>query len=162
MNSFFPDGIKAWNNIIVHFPNFPSLNILKGHILSLNRPVKKTIFDIHDPIGLRYLFYLRVGLSLWRTHKNCHGFQDTPSGTCSCDQGVEDTNHFLFSCPLFVNHRATLMDGVTAILQRCNLLNLVNRLHLYLYDHRIIGFNDNRQIIFSTIKFIKETQRFSA
>ena len=28
MNSFFPDGIKAWNNVIGHFPNIPSLNIL--------------------------------------------------------------------------------------------------------------------------------------
>ena len=53
MNTFFPDGIKAWNNVLGHFPNIPSINILKGHILSLIRPVKRSIFNIHDPIGLR-------------------------------------------------------------------------------------------------------------
>ena len=52
-----------------HFPNIPSINILKGHILTLIRPVKGSIFNIHDPIGLRYLFYLRVGLSPLRSHK---------------------------------------------------------------------------------------------
>ena len=41
MNSFFSDGIKAWNNVIGHFPNIPSHNILKDHILSLIRPEKK-------------------------------------------------------------------------------------------------------------------------
>ena len=29
VNSFFPGGIKAWNNVIGHFPNIPSVNILK-------------------------------------------------------------------------------------------------------------------------------------
>ena len=100
MKSFFPDGIKAWNNVIGHFPNIPSNNIFKGHILSLIRPVKRSIFNIHDPIGLRYLFYLRVGLSPLRSHKNRHGFADTLSDKCVCNHGIENTNHFLFSCPL--------------------------------------------------------------
>ena len=49
MNSFFPDGIKAWNNVIVHFSSNPSINTLKSHILSFIRPEKKSIFNIHDP-----------------------------------------------------------------------------------------------------------------
>ena len=51
MYSFFPDGIKAWNNVVEHFPNISSINILKGHILSLLRP--EMFFNIHDPIGLQ-------------------------------------------------------------------------------------------------------------
>ena len=74
MNSFFSDGIKACNKVIVNFPNMPPINILKSHILSLIRPEKKSIFNIHDPLGLRYLFHLRVGLSPLRSHKNRHGF----------------------------------------------------------------------------------------
>ena len=46
MNSFFPDGIKAWNNVIVHFPNIPSINTLKSHILSFIRP-EKNLFSIY-------------------------------------------------------------------------------------------------------------------
>ena len=55
MNSFFPDAIISRNNIITHFDNIPSINILKDHIISLIRPKKKNIFGIHEPSGLRYL-----------------------------------------------------------------------------------------------------------
>ena len=142
MNSFFPDGIKAWNNVIGHFPNIPSINILKGHILSLICPVKRSIFNIHDPIGLRYLFYLRVGLSPLRSHKNRHGFVDTLSDKCLCNHGIEDTNHFLFFCSFFTIERAT-RASVVKILQKYNLNTLINNLRLYLYGHRTINFADN-------------------
>ena len=161
-NSFFPDGINSWNIVITHFPNIPSIGTLKGHILSLIRPVKKSIFNIHDPIGIRYLFQLRVGLSSLKSHKNRHNFIDTPSGNCICNNGIEDTNHFLFSCPLYIAQRVTLVASVTVILLKYNLDNLVNHSQLYLYGHRIINFADNRQIILSIIKFVKETQCFPA
>ena len=161
MNSFFPDGIKAWNKVIVHFPNLPSINILKSHILSLIRPEKKSIFNIHDPLGLRYLFHLRVGLSPLRSHKNRHGFAETPLDICLCNHGVEDINQFLSLCPLYATQGATLIASVSAIVQKYNLEILINQSHLYLYGHRIIVFADNKQIILSTINFIKETRRFS-
>ena len=62
MNSFLSDSITSWNNGITHFNDVPSIVILKEHITSLIRPLKKSIFGIHDPLGLRYLFQLRVGL----------------------------------------------------------------------------------------------------
>ena len=34
MNSFFPDAITSWNNVITHFGDIPSYNVLKNHILS--------------------------------------------------------------------------------------------------------------------------------
>ena len=45
---FFPDAITSWNNIIIHFDNIPSINILKDHILSLIRPKEKNIFGIRN------------------------------------------------------------------------------------------------------------------
>ena len=138
----------------------PSINILKNHILSLIRPEKKSIFNIHDPAGLRYLFYLRLGLSPLRCHKNNHGFLDTPLANCLCNTGIEDTNHFLFVCPLFDVQRVILVTRVTDILQKYNLVNLANDCKLYLYGQRTIDFADNRIILLSTINFIKETWRF--
>ena len=59
MNSFFPDGINSWNNVIEHFKNIPTIDDLKNHILYLIRPPKKSIFGIHDPLaGLGFLFQL--------------------------------------------------------------------------------------------------------
>ena len=159
-NSFFHDGIKAWNTIITFFPNIPSINILKRHILSLIRPEKKSIFNIHDLPGLRYLLYLRLGLSPLRCHKYNHGFLDTPLPNCLCHRGIEDTNHFLFVCPLFDVPRIILVTRVTEILQKYNLVNLANDSKLYLYGQRNIDFADNKIILLSTINFIKEARWF--
>ena len=153
MNSFFPDAIISWNNIITHFDNIPSINILKDHILSMIRPEKKNIFGINDP------FQLRVGLSSLRYHKKCHNFIDSPSDICLCSEGIEDINHFLFLCPLFTAQRATLASSVIQILQKYNLNHLGNQSNLYLYGHQTVNFADNRKILLSTIKFIKETRR---
>ena len=161
MSSFFPDAINSWNNVITHFDNIPSIKILKDHILSLIRPKKRSIFGIHDPLGLWYLFQLRVGISSLRYHKKSHNFIDTPSNVCPCGHGIEDTNHFLFSCPFHDSQRATLLTSVIEILQKYNLNLLGNQSDLYLYGYRTINFADNRQILLSTINYIKETRRFS-
>ena len=47
MNSFFPDAIISWNNVITHFDNIPSIIILKDYILSLIRPKKKKTFLVY-------------------------------------------------------------------------------------------------------------------
>ena len=108
MNSFFPDAVASWNICIKHFDDVPSFDILKKHINTFFRPKTKNIFGIHDPSGLRYLFQLRVSLSPLRSHKFRHNFADTLSEICRCNQGIEDTNHFLFSCPDYATPRATL------------------------------------------------------
>ena len=101
MNSFFPDAIASWNIFmeIFKYKEFPTIGTLKNDILSLIRPVSKGFCKIFDPVGLRYLFQLRVRLSPLRGHKWRHNFTYTPSGICHCNQGIEDTSHFLFSCP---------------------------------------------------------------
>ena len=91
-NSFFPDAIASWNIFIKHFDDYPSFQILKVHINTYLRPKTKSIFGIHDPVGL--LFQLRVSLSPLGSHKWRHNFIDTPSEMCRCNQGNEDTNHF--------------------------------------------------------------------
>ena len=122
---------------------------------------KKSIFGIHDSLGVGYLFQLRVGLCSLRYYKKRHNFVDTPSNECTCTYGIEDTNHFLFLCPFYDIQRATLVTRVIEVLHKYNLDHLRNQSSLYLYGHRTINLTDNRNILLSTIKLIKETRRFS-
>ena len=138
----------------------PLLKSLKKHN-TLFRPKNKSIFGIHDTVGIRYLFQLRVSLSPLRSHKWRHNFNDTLSEMCRCNQGIEDTSHFFFSCPFFAIQRASLATSVIHILQKKNLNHLGNQSELYLYGHRSLNFSDNRNILLSTIKYIKDTCRFS-
>ena len=158
--SFFPDAISSWNTFISHFAKMPSFTSLKSYMSSFFRPNVKSIFGIHDPSGIRYLYQLRVSLSPLRSHKMLHNFDDTPSNLCHCKEGIEDTYHFLFKCPLHVTHRASLATSVIGILYKYNINHLGNLVHIYLYGHGSISHADNKAILLSTIKFIKDTKRF--
>ena len=154
MNSFFPDAIASWNLFMEMFKynDVPSICVLKKDIKARIRPESKTFFKIHDPVGLRYLFQLRVSLSPLKGHKYCHNFIDTPSGICLCTQGIEGTSHFLFSCHLYATRRVTLVSSVNEILQKFNLNYLKTLLHLYLYGNASLNNTGNKKIILSTIK----------
>ena len=161
MMSFFPDAIASWNTFITHFENMPSLIALKTHLSILFRPKKRSIFNIHDPTGTRILFQLRLGLSPLRSHKKRYKFIDTPSDLCLCNTGVEDIKHFLFKCPFYAIKRAALATTVIPILISNNLNHLANDENLYLYGNNSINNIDNKAILLATIKFLKDTNRFS-
>ena len=160
MMSFFPDATASWNTFIDHFTNIPSYSILKTHLLSFFRPPKRSIFNIHDPAGIRFLFQLRLGLSPLRSHKRRHGFVDTPSEVCLCNTDVEDTKHFLFKCPFHAMKRASLATEVVPILIKNNLNRMSEDEKLYLYGNDSMSDSDNKAILLATMKFIKETNRF--
>ena len=87
-----------WNNIDTCFQTCTALNKFKRQTLSL-RPNAKAVFCIHDPIGLRYLFFLRVNL--------------TPSEFCGCECAIEDISQFL----LYTEQRRTPSLHVFALLR---------------------------------------------
>ena len=89
---------------------------------------------IHNHLGIRNLFQLRVSLSSLRSHKRRHNFIAIPSDICHCNQNIEDASHFLFSCP-YSTQRSSLATSVSEIILKNNLSDLGNQLQLYLYGH---------------------------
>ena len=61
--SFFPDTSFSWNMLSSFIKNSPSLNIFKNRYMEFFNVSPNPIYGIHNPIGLRYLTRLRVGLS---------------------------------------------------------------------------------------------------
>ena len=155
--SFFPDAVVWWNRILPHFKEMPTLPILKKHLISLFRPKERSIFNVHDPTGTKHLYQLRLGLSQLRSHKKAHNFADTVSDRCLCGIGVEDTDHFLFKCPFYATHRASLASSVMSIIIPKNLSHLGNSTNLYLYGHHSLSDSENREITKATIQYIKNT-----
>ena len=158
LNSFFPDATKNWNNIITDFKDLPSFEDLKKHLFSLYRPVAKPIFDIHNP-HLRHIFQLRVGLSHLRQHKKCHKFADTLSDKCPCKNGVEDTPHFLITCPFYSTHRKVMFTSVETLLQKHD-LSFTNSVEVLLYGHPLLNASENGLILLATLEFITKTEQF--
>ena len=158
--SFFPDAVYRWNRIISDFEHFPTFSELKKHLFSLYRPNSRFTFGIHDPLNLRHLFQLRVGLSHLRHHKKRHNFADTPSDICLCKGSVENTSHFLLYCPFYITHREKMITLVNNVLRDRNLSVIVNT-ELLLYGHASLSNSDNQNILSATLNYIRCTNRFS-
>ena len=157
----FPDAVATWNRLIGNFDLMPSIGKFKLHILSLARPVAKSIFNIYDPIGLHFLFMLRLELSSLWIHKFNYNSADTNSYVCSCSDCVENTDHFFLKCSYFSNQRQTLLRSVNNILQKYNVYLAFDNYRFFLYGHHLLSQADNRDILHASIKFIKESKRFS-
>ena len=99
------------------------MSIFKRSILNIIRPAKKSLFGIVNPKGIRWIYQLRVGLSPLKSHKRIHNFQDTPNEFCSCLMGAETTQHFIFKCNFYTNHRHDLFQIVDQVLEANNINN---------------------------------------
>ena len=139
MNSFFPDVIKSWNNLASEFHNTISLNSFKYGLTKLIRPNAKSIFKLHDSLGIKFLYQLRVGLSPLKCHKKNHHFVDTPDDWCVCFSAPEDTQHFLLKCPLFYVQRVKLKSTVSNLLANTNYIYM-DILHSQMTQTRIFFY----------------------
>ena len=148
--------------MITDFSDLPTFEKLKNHLISLYRPEIKQTFCIHNP-HLRYIFQLRVGLSPLRYHKKRHHFIDTPSHECTCGKGVENTHHFLVTCPFFSSHRVKLFTSIEVILHRKNicLMTINDLVKLLLYGHPSLDNSENGSILLATLEYIIKTKRFT-
>ena len=64
INSFYPESVRCWNRLGHVLRDSPNLQSFKKCLLaSYTPPAPRSIFGIHDSLGIRRLFQLRVGLS---------------------------------------------------------------------------------------------------
>ena len=96
LSSFYPNCISEWNRLDPEVRHAPSVAVFKTKLLSKIRPSAKSVFSIHDPIGLSYLLQIRVGLSKLNFHKFKHNFRDIVNPICPTNDGIEDTEHIFF------------------------------------------------------------------
>ena len=66
---FFPYAISEWEKLDLQIRKANSLLSFKNALLKLGRLVPDSYFNIHNPVGLKALIRLRVGLSHLNEHK---------------------------------------------------------------------------------------------
>ena len=159
-NSYFPSTIIEWNKLDSNMRNSETLNIFKSKILKFIRPTANSIFGFHNPIGVKLLSRLLLGLSHLREHKFKHSFQDTLNPLCSCGKEVETTFHFLLSCSNYSDERLTLLSKIRNINPNIleNTSSQITR--FFLYGDKNFTASTNFTILSSTIEYILATKRF--
>ena len=158
--SFFPYTIVEWNKLDINLRNAKSFLIFRNSLLKIGRPMQNPIYDIHDPMGIKFLTRLRLGLSHLK-HKFRHNFRDCLNPLCSCSLEVESSTHFFLHCKCYNDIRKTLLDTVKEIANK-DLTNYSDEylVNLFLFGSQSYSFNENKEIIEASIKFILTSERF--
>ena len=90
-NSFFPSTLNDWYKLDETIRNSESISIFKSRLLSFIRPLKSNVYNIFDPIELKFLTRLRLGFNHLNEHRIRHNLQDYMISLCSCSLEIEDT-----------------------------------------------------------------------
>ena len=160
-NYFFPSAITKWNKLESYIRNADSFKVFKKRILEFVRPLPKSIYNIHNPLGINYLTRLRIGFSHLKEHKFRYNFQDSIDPMCSCNSGIETTAHFLLHCPNFNTQRQTLFDKIATIDANILIENENNIINILLFGKPNSEDRFNKQILNAFIAFILSTERFN-
>ena len=159
-NSFFPSIIIELNKLDPSLRRCDSYNVFKSNILKFIQPSSNSFFHCHNPIGIKYITRIRLGLSHLREHKFKHSFQDTLNPICNCGNDVESAIHFCLHCRLCSNERRTLLNSLVNIDH--TLLDNTDFSLTQILLFGITTFNAivNTKIINLTNEFVLSTKRF--
>ena len=98
--------------------NESEVNKFKTNLLSSFKPDRSDHYGIDDRVGLRYSTQVRIDLNPFRKYKLKHNFGDTSDEFCSCGDGIEDSQHYLFDCHWFLDARNTFWTTFPAWLEQ--------------------------------------------
>ena len=159
-NSSFTSTIIEWNKLDHNIRNSTSFNIFRKNILKFIRPSANSLFNCHNPKGIKFITRLRLGLSHLREHKFKHSFQDSLNLFYGCGLDIESTAHFLLHCPTYIIERRTLLSTLVNIDN--NLLDLCEPvlIRTLLFGSNSFDTDANTNVLNATIEYIISTKRF--
>ena len=97
--------ISEWNKLDLQIHKGNGLLSFQNAHLKLGWPVPNSYFNIDNPVRLKLLTRLQVGISHLNEHKFKHNFSNCINLLCSCGLEVELINYSLFSAlPLFFKY----------------------------------------------------------
>ena len=160
-NSLLPSPIIEWNKLDHNIRKSSSSNIFRKSILKFIRPSANSLFNCHNPKGIKFITRLRLGSSHLNEHKFKHSFQNSLNLFCSCGLDNESTAHFLLHCPKYITERRTLMSTIENIDN--SLLDLCEPvlIRTILFSSNSFYTDANTNVLNATIEYIFSTKRFN-
>ena len=150
--------IIEWNKLDARLRKCDSFNVFKKEIVKFIPLSSNSFYNCHNPIGIKKITRIRLGLSHLREHKFKHSFQDSINRICNCGNDLESAIHFFLHCPLYSNECCTLVNSLSKIDHK--LLDSTDTLwvkYCYLETHLLLQIII---IISSTIDFVLSSKRF--
>ena len=114
-HSFYPNSLSEWSQLAPEIQNSKSIAAFKSKLLPFIRPSKRSMFNVNDPEGVKYVTRLRLCFSHLNEHKFRHGFLDNLNSLCNCSLEFEDNEHFFLRYFNFENARRSLFISISSI-----------------------------------------------
>ena len=159
--SFFPSTQSEWNKLDLKTRQSKTLLTFRNALIKIGRPIPKPIYNVHNPVRLKLLTRLRLGLSHLNQHKFNHNFQDCLNPLCSCSLKLESVCHFFLHCHYYSSIRSTLLNELQST--DINLLNQEDNtvVEVLLYGRIKFNNNQNFRLLSSSIDYILKSERYS-
>ena len=147
-SSFLPSTISEWNKLPHAIRSSDSVLSFKR---SLNPKIKITPNFYYG--GMRELSIQHARLRMHCSSLNEHLFSKNivESPNCACGE-IEDSYHYIFTCPLYHRQRSLLFDAI----------NHITRLDLntLLFGNNALSEDENHELFYHVQTFISKTKRF--
>ena len=144
------------NNFLFSSRRGQSFLSFKNSFLKIGRPTAKPTYNIPNPIGLKFLIRLRLGLSHFNEHKFKHNSQDCVNPLCWCSLEIETLSHFFLHCHHFTNICATLLDDLQSVDRNIPSFSNNELVNLLLYGSPNFQLNQSNKIL--TLNWIRVTR----
>ena len=154
--SFCPSTLNGWLNLDPNMKSAESFSLFKSRLLPFIQPVQRSIYNIFDPKGLKFLSRLRLGFSHLNEHRFRHNFQDCLNPLCSGSLEIKDTSHYLLHCHHFLHHRVDLMNSLKSVCDNFESMSDNVKKDLLLFGDSRFDENKNKVILGATISYIKK------
>ena len=156
--SFFRWSIVEWNKFDLQIRNSSYL-VFRNYLIKKIRPLAAPEYNIHNPLGLKLLTRLRLGLSHLNNHRFNHNFENCLNPLCTCSLEVESTTHFFLHCHHFSAIRITFNNSLKAIDKDILKLSDSSLTKVILYGDSKYNDIQNHNVLNSTITYILDSKR---
>ena len=113
--------INKWNKLNFDIET-SSFNIFKANLIKIFQPIPNPIFCIFDPLGLKLITRLWLGLSHLNEHRFNHNFNNCINPLCTCSLDIVSTVHFCLYCYYYNSVIKSLLNDLNSVER--TLLNL--------------------------------------
>ena len=147
--SFLPSSISEWNKLPSTTRSADSIVSFKHALKSNKKTVPKFYFDGKRDLAIQHA-RLRMHCSSLNEHLFSKNIVESPA--CVCGE-IEDTYHYIFTCPLYDSQRSGLFDVLRPIARL--------DLNTVLFGNDSLSDDANQQIFHHVQTYISKTKRFT-
>ena len=106
--------INKWNKLNFNIETY-SFKIFKANLIKIIQPIPNPIFCIFDPLRLKLITRLRLGLSHLNEHRFNHNFNNCINPLCTCSLDDESTIHYSLHCDYYNSAITFLLNDLNSV-----------------------------------------------